>query len=395
MNCSDYRIPRGYRFNPSDEELLSDLEEKNRCNGSQITAIIPDIDVCKYEPRQLPELVFTKGESLGRKFFFFFFFWFIEKESWSSQRKWYFFTPRDYKYTNSTRSNRTTGEGFYKITGKNRAIRAPGSKAVIGWKRTLTFHLRGVPKPQRTGWVLHEYYLIQERSDPPKQIGDFVVCCLKYKSDNSDHDKDAPFCNRGSRSCSMASNAENQAEEILSSIEPVNIDPNSNGNEDEAETGGGMITEEEEEEDHRAYKELGHALQIPIGNPHALQDDLPTGQPEGNLADMMIKEMIEELLDDPDSLDSLLLLHDSPQLHQPHQSPMCTPDVHKDECRKRTYPFEDNDPSPLKKNNISTNYDDKQVSNSTSSSENQAANMIPEGYSPAGASGTSILFLSA
>ncbi|KAM5555833.1 hypothetical protein ABKV19_023644 [Rosa sericea] len=383
MSCGDFTVPPGYGFHPTDERLLRELEEKNQCKDSEITTIIPEIDVCKHEPRELPELAFTRAQNLGRKFFSFFFFWFTRAESWDSQGKWYFFAPRDYKYPNSTRSNRTTGEGFWKPTGKVRDIKAPGSKAVIGRKRILTFQKHGELKPQKTGWVIHEYYLIEAHSNPPKQIGDFVVCCLKYTSENY-HDEDAPFCNRGSgsSSCSMVSNVANQAEENWASIEQVNVVPIPNGNGDEAETGGGMITEEEE---YLALKELENALQIPIGNTHEFQgtqtdpclidkNDLSTSV-EGRPDKSNLSDMIEELLDDPENLDSLFDPPAPPQLHQP---PMYTTNDHNDECRKRAYPFEDNEPSLAKKNNISTNDDDELFSKTASSSENQAANMIQE-----------------
>ncbi|XP_004306602.1 PREDICTED: protein ATAF2-like [Fragaria vesca subsp. vesca] len=394
MSSGGFTAPKGYRYNPSDEELFSDLEQKNHCKDSQITTIIPDIDdVCKYEPRQLPELAFTRAENLVGKFFFFFFFWIIREESWHSQRKWYFFTRLDYKYTNSSRVNRTTGEGYWKITGKDRAIKAPDSKAVIGRKRTLTFYKRGVLKAQKnsqkTGWVIHEYFLIQESCDPPKQIGEYVVCCLKYKSDNSDHDKDAPFCNRGSSSCSMAFNVENQAEENWLSEDLLNVVPIPNGN--ESETVGGMITEEEE---YLALKELEDALQVPIGNPHEFegmqtdpccieQNDHSTSV-EGRPDSSNSSDMIDELLDDPENLDSLFDPPAPRQLDQLHQSPMYTTDVHKHECRKRPYSFEHDDPSLPKKNNISTD-DGNNVSNNASNSESQATNVIPKEYSQPGA----------
>ncbi|RXI07616.1 hypothetical protein DVH24_005389 [Malus domestica] len=60
---------------------------------------------------------------------------------------------------NSTRCNRATDQGFYKITGKKCEIRAEESKAVIGKKRILTFYEGRVPKAKKTDWVVHEYYL--------------------------------------------------------------------------------------------------------------------------------------------------------------------------------------------------------------------------------------------
>ncbi|KAM3016995.1 hypothetical protein FF2_000941 [Malus domestica] len=59
---------------------------------------------------------------------------------------------------NITHCNRATDQGFYKITGKEREIRAEESKAVIGKKKILTFH---VPKAKKTDWVVYEYYLIK------------------------------------------------------------------------------------------------------------------------------------------------------------------------------------------------------------------------------------------
>ncbi|KAM5550758.1 hypothetical protein ABKV19_027213 [Rosa sericea] len=378
MSCDHFPVPPEYRFRPTKKELLCDhLAKKNQCKDSQIMSIIPTIDPCKHEPHELPGLAFTRQENLGRKLYFDFFFRFTRAESWYSQGKWYFFAPREYKYPNSTRSNRTTGEGSWKVTGKDRDIKAPDSEAVIGRKRILTFQKRGVPKSHKTGWVIHEYYHIQPHSDPPKQIGDFVVCCLKYKPDSSDHDEDAPFCNRGSSSgsCSMVSNVANQAEENLASNEQFN------GTDDEAETGGGWITEAEE---HLAYKRDG--LRTPIGNQNEFQGsqtdpcNLWTSV-EGQADRSNSSDMIEELLDDPENLDLLFHPPAPPQLHQLHQSPMYTTNAHNDECRKRKYPFEDNDSSLTKKNNISTNDGDELVSNTTSNSENQAADVILEGDS--------------
>lgn len=55
MNSSRITIPKGFRFHPSDEELLSHyLEKKNRGMDSEISGIIPEIDVCKHDPRDLP-----------------------------------------------------------------------------------------------------------------------------------------------------------------------------------------------------------------------------------------------------------------------------------------------------------------------------------------------------
>ncbi|KAM1454606.1 hypothetical protein ACFX13_004160 [Malus domestica] len=74
--------------------------------------------------------------------------------------------------SNSTCCNQATDQGFYKITGNEREIRAEESKAVIGKKRILTFYEGRVPKAKKTDWVVHKYYLtkIEVGSRPTKQM---------------------------------------------------------------------------------------------------------------------------------------------------------------------------------------------------------------------------------
>ncbi|KAK9910061.1 hypothetical protein M0R45_034036 [Rubus argutus] len=382
MSSSRITIPEGFRFHPSEEELLRDyLETQNQGTDSQINDIIPVIDVCNHEPRHLPALVFTRAE-------------FLHNECYYSYTQWYFFSPLHYKYSNSTRSNRTTEQGYWKITGKDRAIRARGSKAEIGRKRTLTFYLRcGETKPKKTDWVIHEYY----HTAKGNQIGDFVLCCLKNKSDKFDHDKDAPFFDGGepgSGSSSMASNVEYQiteAQENLASKDDE-AEPCSGSNHIIASdfeiqsTSNGMNTEAEE---FQADKELREAVQIPNDNEDAFNNSLQTagsrridknelsnsveGHPDScNPSD---SDMSDESLAKPENLISHFPQPQPPQTHQlPQQHPP------KDYCSSALQ-----SPISTELENASHGTNVSLVSNTESNSDNQAANEIPEGNSPPGA----------
>ncbi|KAK9910057.1 hypothetical protein M0R45_034032 [Rubus argutus] len=376
------RNPEGVGFHPSNKQLLRYLEQKNQGKDSQVMDIMPVIPACKNEPPELPGLVLTRGKFRERE-------WFTMPDD-PLDMQWHFFSPRDFISSKSTRVIRKTQQGFWKKQGKDRIIRARGSKAEIGRKRTLTFYQRlGETKPKKTDWVIHEYFLTAKG----KQIGKYVLCRLKNKSDKSDNEQHAPICDEhepSSGSCSTTSHVEIQAaangmiteaaeENQLASKELGNV---SNGNDDEAEpcsgsyhftpsaleiqaATNGMITTAEEL---LAYKELGDAVQNPNGNEDAFSH-WQTGSCR---------------------IDKLPQPH-PPQVHCPStlQSPISIAlgnvshgtNVHDDECRKRKYPFGDNDPSLMKKKHISINDDDELVSNTASNSDNQATDGNPEGDS--------------
>lgn len=72
--------------------------------------------------------------------------------------EWYFFSVLDKKYGNGARTNRATEKGYWKTTGKDRAVYH--STQIVGMKKTLVYHSGRAPKGQRTNWVMHEYRLV-------------------------------------------------------------------------------------------------------------------------------------------------------------------------------------------------------------------------------------------
>ncbi|XP_042446605.1 protein CUP-SHAPED COTYLEDON 3-like [Zingiber officinale] len=75
------------------------------------------------------------------------------------EREWYFFSVRDRKYPTGLRTNRATGAGYWKATGKDREVHNAATGALVGKKKTLVFYKGRAPNGEKTKWVLHEYRL--------------------------------------------------------------------------------------------------------------------------------------------------------------------------------------------------------------------------------------------
>ncbi|CAM6090528.1 unnamed protein product [Calypogeia fissa] len=155
-------LPPGFRFHPTDEELVAYYLKRRVKNFAIDFDVIADVDLYKCEPWDLPSKSRLPGNDL----------------------EWFFFSPRDRKYPNGARTNRATEAGYWKATGRDRFVKT-GSKT-IGMKKTLVFYMGRAPHGERTHWLMHEYRLDGEEWEATTVSQDAYVLCRVFKKNGLD-----------------------------------------------------------------------------------------------------------------------------------------------------------------------------------------------------------------
>uniref|UniRef100_J3MB03 NAC domain-containing protein n=1 Tax=Oryza brachyantha TaxID=4533 RepID=J3MB03_ORYBR len=129
-------VPPGFRFHPTEEELLTYYLKKKVASERIDLDVIRDVDLNKLEPWDIQERC-----RIGS----------------GPQNDWYFFSHKDKKYPTGTRTNRATAAGFWKATGRDKAIYSSSNR--IGMRKTLVFYKGRAPHGQKSDWIMHEYRL--------------------------------------------------------------------------------------------------------------------------------------------------------------------------------------------------------------------------------------------
>ncbi|GAY39658.1 hypothetical protein CUMW_046110, partial [Citrus unshiu] len=143
MDQLESSVPPGFRFHPTEEELVG-YYLKRKINSLKIDLdVIIDIDLYKIEPWDIQARC-----NLG----------------YDEQNEWYFFSHKDRKYPTGTRTNRATAAGFWKATGRDKAVLSKNK--LIGMRKTLVFYKGRAPNGSKTDWIMHEYRLQTSENGP-------------------------------------------------------------------------------------------------------------------------------------------------------------------------------------------------------------------------------------
>nr|URN45692.1 NAC1 [Pongamia pinnata] len=157
---SQLSLPPGFRFYPTDEELLVQYLCRKVAGHHFSLQIIAEVDLYKFDP------------------------WVLPSKAIFGEKEWYFFSPRDRKYPNGSRPNRVAGSGYWKATGTDKIITTEGRK--VGIKKALVFYIGKAPKGTKTNWIMHEYRLLDSsRKNGSAKLDDWVLCRIYKKNSSS------------------------------------------------------------------------------------------------------------------------------------------------------------------------------------------------------------------
>ncbi|XP_034689207.1 NAC domain-containing protein 18-like [Vitis riparia] len=156
-------LPPGYRFNPTDAETIVYYLRKKVDHQPLPPNKIIEVNLYAYDPEELA----ARYEPCGND-------------------EWFYFTPRDRKYPNGQRPNRSITNGHWKATGADKEIKFEDRK--VGYRKSLVFY-RGSPRDGvKTNWMMHEFR-VAEPPKPPRRSGvndmrlDDCVLCKIYRKE--------------------------------------------------------------------------------------------------------------------------------------------------------------------------------------------------------------------
>ncbi|KAE8721785.1 NAC domain-containing protein 68 [Hibiscus syriacus] len=116
-------LPPGFRFYPTDEELVVHFLQRKAALLPCHPDVIPDLELYPYDPWELD------GKALGEG------------------KQWYFYSRRT--------QNRSTGNGYWKAMGIDEPVVKSNSSKKVGMKKYFVFYIgESGPAGIKTNWTM-------------------------------------------------------------------------------------------------------------------------------------------------------------------------------------------------------------------------------------------------
>lgn len=159
MRDGGCKLPPGFRFEPTDEEIVFQYLSRKTFSHPLPALLIPEFDVFGFDPWELP----GKGDR---------------------EKDMYFFCNKE----GGRKMGRATDSGFWRETGSSKRIICSNRVPIVGIKKSFVFHRRTKHhRAVRTNWIMHEYYItFSENPQSQNQsslirIGKWTLCRVFMK----------------------------------------------------------------------------------------------------------------------------------------------------------------------------------------------------------------------
>ncbi|GAU40120.1 hypothetical protein TSUD_389700 [Trifolium subterraneum] len=168
-NNYNVNLPPGFRFDPTDEELVVHFLQRKTTLLPCHPHVIPDLHLYSYDPWQLHGRALLEGE------------------------KWYYYSRRT--------PNRVTDNGYWKATGMEEAVISSTNNKKVGMKKHLVFHVGESPASSiKTNWIMQEFCLSdsasssakssKRKSQSIKDYSKWVICRVYEQNEDGDDGMD-------------------------------------------------------------------------------------------------------------------------------------------------------------------------------------------------------------
>ncbi|KAF9599729.1 hypothetical protein IFM89_001675 [Coptis chinensis] len=162
MGDDNVNLPPGFRFYPTDEELVVHFLYQKAARLPCQPDIIPDLELYSYDPWEL------NGKALA-----------------GGNYKWYYFSRRT--------QSRISNNGYWQPLGVDEPIISSSSGKKVGMKKYLIFCLGEAPMGIKTNWMMHEYRLsdsgtssrTSKKRAKPRESSKWVLCQVFERNDGS------------------------------------------------------------------------------------------------------------------------------------------------------------------------------------------------------------------
>ncbi|KAK2437400.1 hypothetical protein P8452_33392 [Trifolium repens] len=167
-NNNNVNLPPGFRFYPTDEELVVHFLHRKASLLPCHPDVIPDLDLYPFDPWQLQGRALEEGN------------------------QWYYYSRRT--------QNRMTNNGYWMPMGMEEQVLTSSSNKRVGMKKYYVFHIGESPDGNKTNWIMQEYRLSDSASSSTRSSSSkrksksehsrWVICRVYEHDEDDDQDGD-------------------------------------------------------------------------------------------------------------------------------------------------------------------------------------------------------------